>query len=193
MVLKKESTKAKEKLYVIAIIPPPPIYSEALDEKEYFKAHYNSKASLNSPPHITLHMPFKWNEKKEDDLATQLGQFSNDNRAAPIKFNNFSSFPPRVIFINVEMSQELENLQKNLQRYCKRELNLFNANYRELPFHPHLTLAFRDLKKPNYQLAWDEFKEKNFQAEFVADKFALLKHNGKVWKVLQEFNLNGET
>ena len=104
-----------------------------------------------------------------------------------VKLDNFSSFPPRVIFINVVMNKELEALQKNLQRYCKRVLNLFNSNYKELPFHPHLTVAFRDLKKPNYQRAWEEFKMKNFQAEFMADKIALLKHTGKVWEVHQEF------
>lgn len=179
----------KEKLYFIAIIPPAPIYDEALEQKEYFKVHYNSKASLNSPPHITLHMPFRWNEKEEAELAKKLQQFSKANQPVPIKLNNFSSFPPRVIFINVVLSQELENLQRNLQRYCKRALNLFNANYKELPFHPHLTVAFRDLKKPNYQRAWDEFEKKNFQAEFIADKVALLKHTGRIWKVHQEFSL----
>jgi 2'-5' RNA ligase len=52
-----------------------------------------------------------------------------------------------------------------------------------------VTLAFRDLKKPNYQRAWEEFQQKNFEAEFVADKMALLKHDGRVWKVYEEFKL----
>lgn len=180
---------AKEKLYFIAIIPPTPIYEEALGQKEYFKKHYNSKASLNSPPHITLHMPFKWREKDEEKLEQQLHEFTRGQNPVSIRLDNFSSFPPRVIFINVVMNQDLENLQKNLQRYCKKALNLFNANYKELPFRPHLTVAFRDLKKPSYQRAWDEFKVKDFKAEFIADKVALLKHNGRVWKIHEEFNL----
>jgi 2'-5' RNA ligase len=183
------SRNLKEKLYFIAIIPPAPIYNEALEQKEYFKVHYNSKASLNSPPHLTLHMPFRWNEKNEEELEQQLEEFSRVNRSVTVRLDNFSSFPPRVIFINVVMSPELENLQKNLQRYCKKALNLFNANYKELPFHPHLTVAFRDLKKPNYELAWAEFKKKNFQAEFIADKVTLLKHNGRVWEIHREFTL----
>ena len=185
----KTVKESKEKLYFIAIVPPTPIYDEALEQKEYFKTHYNSKASLNSPPHITLHMPFRWKEKDEMELAVKLEKFSQTNQAVSIKLDNFSSFPPRVIFINIVMNKELETLQKNLQRYCKRVLNLFNSNYKELPFHPHLTVAFRDLKKPNYQRAWDEFKSKNFQAEFVADKITLLKHTGKVWEIHQEFDL----
>ncbi|MDH4089473.1 MAG: 2'-5' RNA ligase family protein [Cyclobacteriaceae bacterium] len=181
--------KAKEKLYFIAIVPPTPIYEEALQQKEYFKDNYNSKASLNSPPHITLHMPFRWKENEEAKLFELLAQFTRDIQPVAIKLDNFSSFPPRVIFINVEMSPELETLQRDLQRYCRRVLNLFNANYRALPFKPHLTVAFRDLKKPNFLRAWDEFRTKDFHAEFIADKVTLLKHSGRVWKVHQEFTL----
>jgi 2'-5' RNA ligase len=180
---------AKDKLYFLAIIPPAPIYEEALAQKQYFKEHYKSKASLNSPPHITLHMPFRWKEQDEEELSARLHNFSMNNQPVTIKLDNYSSFPPRVIFINVILNQELENLQKNLKRFCRRVLNLFNADYKELPFHPHLTVAFRDLKKSNYFLAWGEYENKKFQAEFVADKLALLKHNGRVWQVHQEFRL----
>jgi 2'-5' RNA ligase len=184
--LKKER---EEKQYFVAIVPPSPIYEEALQQKEYFKANYNSKASLNSPPHITLHMPFKWVEKKEDELIEELTQFAGTNAAVTVCLDGFSSFPPRVIFINVETTPELERLQKELHRYVKRKLNLFNANYKELPFHPHLTLAFRDLKKPNYQKAWEEFVTKNYRASFIADKITLLKHSGTVWEVFRDFKL----
>jgi 2'-5' RNA ligase len=191
MKLEKASKKEKvEKLYFVAIVPPSPIYEEAIEQKMYFKTKYNSKASLNSPPHITLHMPFRWVEKNEDELASHLEKFARDNDAINIKLNGFSSFPPKVIFINVEITAELETLQRNLERHFKRQMNLFNANYKEQPFHPHLTLAFRDLKKPNYQKAWEEFVGKNYQAEFLAHKLALLKHSGSVWEVFQEFELS---
>ena len=190
MKLGKASKKEKvEKLYFVAIVPPSPIYEEAFEQKVYFKTKYNSKASLNSPPHITLHMPFKWVEKNEDEIVSHLSTFVRENPPVTIQLNGFSSFPPRVIFINVEITSELERLQRNLARFFKRQLNLFNANYKELPFHPHLTLAFRDLKKPNYQKAWEEFVGKNYEATFLADKIVLLKHSGSVWEVFQEFEL----
>jgi 2'-5' RNA ligase len=184
-----ERSEDKTKLYFIALIPPSPIYDEALEQKNYFKENYNSKASLNSPPHITLHMPFRWKEQKEKDLAETLEQFIK--RFDPIKvcLDNFSAFEPRVIFINVVKSEALDEMQKSIHRFCKKELNLFNANYKEQPFHPHLTLAFRDLKKPNFKKAWEEFAQKEYKAEFIADRIALLKHNGKIWQVFKEFNL----
>jgi 2'-5' RNA ligase len=181
--------RREEKQYFIALIPPAPIFAEAVQLKTYFKEKYNSKASLNSPPHITLHMPFRWKEKKEEELVSKLQTFIKKFDPLKVCLDNFGAFTPRVIFINVVTDELLNRLQKGVQRFCKRELNLFNANYKEQPFHPHLTLAFRDLKKPNFKLAWEEFGQREYKAEFIADKIALLKHNGKIWEVFREFTL----
>ncbi len=174
--------------YFIAIVPPSPVFEEVLALKNYFKEKYESKAALNSPPHITLHMPFLWKEKKEDLLISSLQDFAADQKPATIKLSNFSPFPPRVIFINVSANEELNKLQLNLHRFCKAKLNLFNAEYKDIPFHPHLTLAFRDLKKPMFAEAWSEFKDKTFSASFHLDKITLLKHDGKIWQQFSHFH-----
>ena len=147
------SGRSEEKLkqYFIALIPPPPVSDDALRLKNYFRDQYNSKASLNSPPHITLHMPFKWKEEKECELIDAFGKFSLGRPSFKIELHNFSAFAPRVIFIDVVSNDALSLLNKELHRFCKRELNLFNASYKDQPFHPHLTLAFRDLKKPMFE------------------------------------------
>ena len=51
------------------------------------------------------------------------------------------------------------------------------------PFKPHMTVAFRDLRKPHFQLAWNEFNNRKFKETMLVDSLALLKHNGKVWKI----------
>ncbi len=180
------SKPEKRKQYFVALIPPSPVYEDAQKLKEYCGEQYHTKAALNSPPHITLHMPFFWKGEKEKKLVAKLEEFAR--KCGPIKLclDNFSSFPPRVIFMNVTESDALDELQQNLHRFFKRELDIFNANYQDKPFHPHLTLAFRDLRKSQYHLAWQEFSKKEYKAEFMADKIALLKHNGKNWDVLKE-------
>jgi 2'-5' RNA ligase len=179
----------KSGLYFIAFIPPAPVFEDALALKQHFHQNYNSKAALNSPPHVTLHMPFRWRFDKEETLIEKLASFIKQHDPIKICIDNFSSFPPRVIFLNVVTSEPLITFQKSLQRFCKKELNLFNANYKEDPFHPHVTLAFRDLKKSAYAKAWSEFEKKEYRAEFIADKVALLKHDGKEWKMLKDFTL----
>ncbi len=185
-----EKKPTSTKLYFIGIIPPNDSHDDACKLKRYFKEHYNSKASLNSPPHITLHMPFQWKEEKENELIGKLQLFSSNIRNFNVQLSNFGSFPPRVIFIHVVPNDDLSELHKSLHRFAKRELNLFNANYKDLPFHPHITLAFRDLKKPLFVKAWEEFQTKEFKYQFNADRFALLKHNGKTWEAHREFLLS---
>lgn len=177
----------KESQYFFAIIPPSPVYEEALNLKHYFKERYNSKASLNSPPHITLHMPFRWKTEKEQDLLATIAAFTPSVDPFRVQLMNFNSFAPRVIFIDVVMNESLARLQKEITRFCRMALNLFNADYKDQPFHPHVTLAFRDLKKNIFPDAWAEFQNRKFNADFTVDRFVLLKHNGRVWEAFREF------
>jgi 2'-5' RNA ligase len=177
-----------KQLYFIALVPPSPLYDEAQQWKEYMSDHYQSRAALKSPPHITLHMPFEWKEKKEEQLIFSLQKFGKGRTPFTVVFNGFSCFEPRVIFIQVEQSHGLKDLHDQLFRYCKQKLNLFNANYHDQPFHPHLTIAFRDLKKQRFADAWNEFRNKSFHGSFAADKITLMKHDGQRWHPFREIH-----
>ncbi len=172
--------------YFLGIVPPQPIFEQALGLKGYCRDHFQSKASLNSPPHITLHMPFEWKSEKEVMLASSLKKFASTLSSVKVELRNFGCFAPRVIFIHVQPSTSLTSMQHQLRQFCKKEFGLFNADYKELPFHPHITLAFRDLKKPAFVQAWEVFREKSFEAEFMAKQICLLKHNGSTWEVMGE-------
>jgi len=175
-------------LYLIALIPSSPLREEIQIVKEHFRDLYQSKAALNSPPHITLHMPFQWKEAKEEKLTLALKEFSKGTLPFKITLQDFSCFAPRVIYVDVIESKPLRLLQANLYKFCKTEFRIFNAQYRDQPFHPHITLAFRDLKKDRFETAWAEFKEKKFAGDFVVDKITLLKHDGKVWHPYADFD-----
>jgi 2'-5' RNA ligase len=185
--LPRQHPRSGHQRYFIAIIPPLSVHDEILSLKNYFKGKYNSKASLNSPPHITLHMPFLWREEHEDALIKPLKNFAFGARQFEIVLDGFGSFSPRVIFVAVKQNDLLSEFQRELQRFCKTELNLFNAQYKDLPFQPHVTIAFRDLKKEMFVLAWKEFKHKLFNATFAVERIILLKHDGKLWLPLECF------
>lgn len=177
--------------YFIAIVPPHPLFDEVLAIKKHFWENYQSKAALNSPPHITVHMPFEWKLTAEDRLKDSLSRFSSQQNSFEIKLKGFGCFRPRVIFINVVSADELIQLQGRLRSFCKQELNLFNADHKENPFHPHLTVAFRDLRKKIFSTAWQEFESKEFEGQFPVNKICLLKHDGKKWNVDLECFLKG--
>jgi len=176
-----------ESLYFLAIIPPIEVGQEIWAYKELVFEKFNSKASLNSPAHITLHMPFKWKAKKEEILIDKLSKFNFDEFPVFIQLNGFDFFPPRVIFINVEDNARLNHLQSELSRYIKKELNIFNADYKNRPFHPHVTVAFRDLKKSVFLEAETFFSKERYQTKFKINQICLLKHNGKKWEEFYNF------
>lgn len=176
-------------LYFIAILPPQPLRDELWTLKERFREDYQSKASLNSPAHITLHMPFEWKVEKEEKLVEGLRLFANGRVGFDVSLTGFGCFAPRVIFIHVDENEKLTQLHNDLMRFCKVEFNVFNARYKDQAYDPHLTLAFRDLRKPMFHKAWAEFQSKPFSASFQVKDFTLLKLNGKRWEVFHDFSL----
>jgi 2'-5' RNA ligase len=176
--------------YFIGIIPKGEVLDESLEYKHYFAEKYASKASLNSPPHITLHMPFRWKPKKRDLLHRTLDELSKQHQHFDLRTKNFSCFPPRTIFIDIEENSKLIELQSNLEKAFKLNLKLLNANYRNHAFKPHITLAFRDLKKDQFVKAWKEFEGLSYRKLFSVNQLTLFKHDGKRWQCDCSFNLN---
>lgn len=172
--------------YFLAIIPPVPISERVMEIKTFFRDQYNCKAPLRSPAHITLHMPFLFKTGKEAELQTKLKEVALSCPGFKIRLNGFGAFEPRTIFIEVEKNEALMSFQRDLSAFNRRQLGLFNTNYKDHGYHPHMTVAFRDLKKSLFPQAWSEFREREFEASFEVSSFWLLKHNGKVWQAHTE-------
>ena len=127
-------------------------------------------------------MPFKFNEEKEQKMIAGLEVFCRDMHSFPVELKNFDAFPPRVIFVDVIKSEALENLQYKVNRWMKTELKIQVRDNPKRAFHPHVTIAFRDLKKSKFFTAWEEFVERPLSFEFELNGFYLLKHDGRVWQ-----------
>ncbi|HWY12703.1 MAG TPA: 2'-5' RNA ligase family protein [Bacteroidia bacterium] len=172
--------------YFIALIPPEPVFSETEKIKLEVSQKYDNKSALRSPSHITLHMPFEMKIEKEESLIQKLSEFKF-SPSFDIRLKNFGCFEPKVIFIDVVKNETLSSLQKELVFHIKSNLNIFNQYEDKRGFHPHLTIAFRDLKKENFYLAFKEYQSKIFEANFSVRSFFLLKHDDKRWNPFKEF------
>ena len=158
-----------------------------MEFKNYFALAHNSRGALRSPPHITLHMPFSWADRKTPKLIGTLENLAAGLKPFEIQLKGFGCFEPRVIFIRIEPAADLNLMHKKTEYAFKTELNLFNAVYRNEAFMPHLTLAFRDLKKEAFNKAWQEFEHKPFEAVWKIDNICLLKHDGQKWEPFKWF------
>ena len=182
------SKKDQLELYFIALIPAEPIYSDVIRLKKVFGDEYNSSAALRSPPHITLHMPFKWKEEKEDLLYASLSTVAKNHSPIELSLENFGAFEPRVIYINVGESENLSLIQKDVLRSAVSDWHIYPMRGSR-PFKPHMTIGFRDLKKPMFREAWKRFKNEDYQKIMLISNISLLKHNGRSWDIYKNFEL----
>lgn len=179
---------SEQQLCFIALLPPPAIQEEANTIKEHFATVYESSHAKKSPPHITLQPPFKWEKERLPALKKTLKTFSNTQSPIPITLSGFGAFPPHVIYIHVEKPPELLKIQKSLLTHLEQQLGLVDSVAKSRPFVPHMTVAFRDLSKPNFHQAWEVYKDQPFDYEFTVQSLTLLLHNGKFWEIGETFN-----
>jgi 2'-5' RNA ligase len=97
--------------------------------------------------------------------------------------HNFSAFKPRTIFIAPEPNDELNNIKKAMDDFFKNN-SFYNIKIETKPFHPHITIATRDLYKKSFHEIWPWFAEKKFIEEWTVEGISLLRHNKKNWDVI---------
>lgn len=174
--------------YFIALVPEGTIQEEATQLKEALKENFNIKYALKSPAHITLKMPFNWNELKEDKLAFLLKDFFENKKPFDLQLKGFDRFGKRVIFIAVKPSEKLTTLQQELGAFSKLVLKL-PLELSDTSFHPHMTIAFKDLKTPKFEDYWNFIRKQSFNYPYLVKEAALLKRTEGRWLVINTFSL----
>lgn len=166
--------------YFLALVPPAEIFEKAEEIKIRIREEFGIKYALKSPPHITLKMPFSYNEVKEDKLIGLLGEHLKDQKSFPVKISGVGTFGNRVIFLRIEESAMLRQLQEKLKVFCKRELHLIDE-LSDRNYHPHLTVAFKDLKPSHFAEVLTRVRQMVFDAEFSTVDLVLLKRTDGKW------------
>lgn len=181
------SPESGRKRFFVALLPPQNIQAVVNEIKQQFADQYDSRAAQKSPPHITLQPPFEWPINELALLAERLGEFAATIAPFSITLDGFAAFPPRVIYVDVRKSPELLDLQKTLTTFMEGALSIVDEKSKSRPFAPHMTVAFRDLTKQNFRVAWPEFQERSLYYEFLVADLTLLIHDGQRWNICQQF------
>ena len=170
-------------MYFIALVLPQPLNENIFKYKQMMLEKYNCRVGLKAPAHITLVPPFWMEEEKEQQLIADIDHLGSDVHPFHISTNNFSAFKPRTIFVALTPNKHLQQLKEVTDRFFK-DNSLYNIKIDARPFHPHITIATRDLFKKSFFEVWPWFAEKKLIEEWQADGISLLKHNKKNWDVI---------
>ena len=171
-------------LYFIAIVLPPNLNEEILSYKKLVLERFSCKVGLKSPAHITIVPPFWLEEDNEKQLLTDVELLSHNIAPFFIATNNFSAFKPRTIFIDVQKNESLNQVKKISDGFFKQKPG-YKIKIEHRPFHPHITIATRDLHKKTFYEAWQLFRDKEFKKEWMACGLSVLRHNKKNWDVIR--------
>lgn len=153
------------------------------------KSRFGAAHALKSPAHITLQMPFRIDENLEESMIEGLKDFAGNQSGFQIKLDGFDCFPPRVLFVKIKEHKPITELHGRFKNILHSGIGLQKNN--SFKFHPHMTIATRDLSAEAFEKAWQEFQNREFEASFKVKSLFLLKHNGKFWEIYREFPFGG--
>lgn len=176
-------------MYFIAIVLPEDLNQKIMKYKNMMLEKYNCKVGLKSPAHITVTAPFWLDEEKEKQLLSDLNIIGQTSQTFTIVTSNFSAFKPRTIFVEVKQNDQLEALKRSADDFFRNN-SFYNIKIDTRPFHPHITIATRDLSKKDFFEIWPWFEEKKFLEEWIAEGISVLRHNKKDWDVIYTCQFN---
>jgi len=168
-------------LYFLALLAPEKISTRILEWKQYMKLHFGCRNALKSPAHITLVPPFEMEEEKEPELKKAILDFGKGLEPFSVDIKDFGCFEPRVVFAGVLPNDRLSAARKKLEDTLLAP-GTFPVKKEERRFHPHMTIASRDLHKRDFKKAWGHFQAMAYEERFTAENISLLKHNGSYWE-----------
>jgi len=176
-------------MYFIAILANEEIAREADRHKQFMLERFGCKVALRSPPHITLIPPFNMKEDLKANLVKAMDQFGLAHSHFHFEVKDFGSFPPRVIFINVILNEALRELHTSIEDHLTAE-GQFPIKKETRPYHPHITIATRDLDKKDFHKAWPHFSHLSFYASQEVAGIVLLESSQAGWKPIHLSPLN---
>lgn len=140
------------------------------------------------PSHITLKYSFEANAKELKQLEKTIEEFTKRNCECNIVIGGFSHFLREVIFLKINETKEMRNVQKGLVSKLK-ELNWITWNEHDgknMKFHA--TIARHDIgTKFDDIYSYVNDHERIFESKF--NNIAIMKKNKETWKLYKEFKL----
>ncbi|GAB4094511.1 2'-5' RNA ligase family protein [Flaviaesturariibacter terrae] len=169
-------------MYYVAIVLPEELNRKIHPFKEWMRERFGCLVGLKSPAHITLLPPFWMDPAREPDFSADLDAFARTQAPIPVTALGFSAFKPRTLFIDVVADEPLRALKAACDHWFEARPQ-YGIRIDRRPFHPHITIATRDLPRGSFAEAWAHFEGLRFQETWTADAATILKHNGKGWDV----------
>lgn len=176
--------------YYVAIVPEGEIQIKLQNLKLHISEHYQTKAAMKSPAHLTLFPPFVAEGNSELPLRQTMDRTVALFQPFVLYTNNFDYFPPRVAFVALEANEQLNKLERAVRHHLK-ELAFLRSTKIQSHFHPHITLGNRDWTPEQFEACRNELRTKKFCEQLPVQDVSLLRYNQTEWEIIHRASLLG--
>ncbi|XZF16501.1 2'-5' RNA ligase family protein [Chitinophagaceae bacterium MMS25-I14] len=174
-------------LYLIALLFPDEANEQVRMIQREIHEKFGPSKSLDKPVHITLVPPF--HAPRSFESAHKMHEVAGAFSPFKLGLDGFGSFDnPKqpVVFIKIAEDQMLQRL------YAALKLHWLQHHYPQIHwphgFHPHVTIAYRDVKPAVFRLLWPHFRNRIFTCDFIQHDFSLLRWEELQWVRIQDFS-----
>lgn len=147
----------------------------------------------NLAAHFTLKY---WFEAENIEVIEKLIEnFCKSHRKTPVRVGGFGGFPPKVVFINVELSEDAKKTFSEFIAELRKVPWLTWDNYDAENLHFHSTIAEECGEKYDDVLKFTQGKEKRFNCWF--DNITILREIAREknilrWENHRTYSMEGE-
>lgn len=176
--------------YFLAVVPPVHISTEIIAFQKNIEQLFGATHAQKVPPHITIIPPFDCAENKLIDFTEKIVSFLNNKSTVDITLylDNFQRFESRTLFVDVAKNEPFEKLCKELKLLFNQQ-KITKSRVEKHYFIPHITLANKDIKKRDFKLLWEDFKERTYQRNFELDCLVVLELKDGVWIIKEHLSV----
>ncbi len=174
--------------YLLVIQPNEDLCEKIMVLKKQFSEAYQCPQALYLKPQITL-IKFSQYELAESRFVNRLRNIATVNSSFKITLNDFGSLPSHTIYVNIQTTNYLTELSKELkqvQAYIKPD-----AQHKPHFITEHIISIAHKLLPWQYEKGWLEYSNTHFNASFMVNEILLLKRpegsNG--YKIMERFPL----
>lgn len=179
-----------QQTHFIGVLLPDNLTSMVEECRRYMNRTYGCRSGHATPVHVTLVPPFALpRDYTTADVVEELLRGVPQDSGFSARTENFDAFGDRTLFAAVRPAPEWNRL-KNAAETALR--GAFPGCLRKdpRPFHPHITVANRDIPPGASTAALRVLSGKKFEEDFPVDNMTVFVRKGGGWEAAQAIRLD---
>lgn len=174
------------RMVYFSLVCPDVVSREIRGFQQWLFLRHGARAAMKSPAHITLVAPFWWPAERLDALSAHAAAFHFAPPKVSLRLDGFGHFGKRVLFVRVEAPPELQALQEAFNSHM-RLMAGSTLKQDDRPFHPHVTIATRDMTPAAFRDAWEHFSRIEYGAAMDLDAISMMLQRPGAWDIHHSF------